>query len=78
MTTNTKNALVIAGEFISEFIIGASVGVVLGDVAKRCNTFERIVLMTGSTIATVAAGRAFGKGVFKFTNEHLGTNIDVM
>lgn len=78
MTTNTKNALVIVGEFVGEFIIGASVGVVVGDVAKRCNTFERIVLATGTSIATIAAGRAFGKGVYKFANEHLGTNIEVV
>jgi hypothetical protein len=78
MNTNVKNALVIGAEMVGEFAIGLAAGMVLGDVSTRCNKVEKILLYTGGTIATIAGGRAFGKGVCNFANEHLGTNIDVM
>lgn len=78
MNTSTKNALVIAGSYLGEFVIGMALGVVLGDVAKRSNKFEKACLMIGGALGSVVLGRTFTKEVIDLSNDYLGTNIDVI
>lgn len=78
MNTSTKNALVVVGTYLGEFVIGMALGVVLGDVAKRSSKFEKACLIIGGTLGAVALGRTFTKEAIELSNDYLGTNIDVI
>lgn len=72
-----KETLVLIGEGVGEFLIGLAAGTIIKHVMPDCNKVEKTVLWVGTMIGTWTIGRAFGKEVFKFTNEYLDTDIEV-
>ena len=70
-----KEKLIVAGEHVGEFLLGATIGIAARNVVKPEGKVETVLTDLGTLVVAWMAGRAFGKEYYGVCDKVFGTEF---